>query len=242
MVICLLSIMFRFNLSFVHCQQTTDNGQRTNYNLTSYPTELSIHNMLLNISIVIIAYLFGSISSAVIVCKIMRLDDPRQHGSNNPGATNVLRLHGKKPAIFTLAGDVLKGIIPVLLAHSMAAPDMIIALSGLAAFTGHLFPVFFRFRGGKGVATLIGVLFGIYWLLGLAFIISWLIVALLFRYSSLAGLAAAALAPVYAFILLPSPEYIISISIMAIILFWRHRTNIKNLIAGKENKIRFKKI
>ena len=198
--------------------------------------------MLLNISIVIIAYLSGSISSAVIVCKIMRLDDPRHHGSNNPGATNVLRLHGKAPAIFTLAGDVLKGIIPVLLAHALTGSDLIIALSSLAAFTGHIFPVFFGFRGGKGVATLIGVLFGIYWLLGLAFIVTWLIIALLFRYSSLAALTAAALSPVYAFILLPSVEFILCISIMVIILFWRHRTNIKNLIAGKENKIVFRKI
>ena len=172
----------------------------------------------------------------------MRLDDPRHHGSNNPGATNVLRLHGKKPAIFTLAGDVLKGTLPVLLAHAMALPDLVVALTGLAAFTGHIFPVFFKFRGGKGVATLIGVLFGINWMLGLAFIVTWLIVAMLFRYSSLAGLTAAALSPVYSFILLPSTEYVTSIGIMAIILFWRHITNIKNLFAGRESKIRLRKI
>ena len=198
--------------------------------------------MLLNIAIVIIAYLIGSISSAVVICKLMQLDDPRTSGSNNPGATNVLRLHGKKPAILTLTGDVLKGLLPVLLAHALTVPDLFIALSGLAAFTGHIFPVFFGFRGGKGVATLIGILFGIYWMLGIAFVITWLIVALLFRYSSLAGLTAAGLSPVYTLMLAPSAAYIICISIMVIILFWRHRSNIKNLISGKENKIGIGKI
>ena len=198
--------------------------------------------MLLNIALVIIAYLCGSLSSAVIVCKLMRLDDPRQHGSNNPGATNVLRLHGKKAALLTLAGDVLKGLLPVLLAHSLNAPDLIVALSALAAFCGHLYPVFFGFQGGKGVATLIGVLFGIYWPLGLAFVITWLLVALLFRYSSLAGLGAAALSPIYTLLLRPVVEYIAAISVMAAILFWRHRSNIKNLLTGKEDKIGIGKI
>lgn len=194
--------------------------------------------MLVNIALVPIAYLFGSISSAVIICKLMRLDDPRLHGSNNPGATNVLRLHGKAPALLTLTGDVLKGALPPLIAHLVNAPELIIALTGLAAFTGHLYPVFFGFHGGKGVATLTGVLFGVYWLLGLAFSGTWLLVALLFRYSSLSGLVASALTPFYTALLLPSAYYIIAgNSLMAIILFWRHRSNIKNLMAGTENKI-----
>lgn len=198
--------------------------------------------MLLNISLVIIAYLSGSVSSAVVICKLMRLDDPRVHGSNNPGATNVLRLHGKKAAILTLTGDMFKGLFPVLIAHAFNAPGLIIALSALAAFCGHVFPVFFGFRGGKGVATLTGVLFGMYWLLGLAFVITWLAVAGLFRYSSLAGLLAAASAPFYALLLHPSPPYIAAISCMTVILYWRHRSNIRNLMAGKEDKIGIGKI
>ena len=197
--------------------------------------------MLLNIVLVIFAYLCGSVSSAVVICKIMRLDDPRFHGSNNPGTTNVLRLHGKKAAILTLAGDMLKGLFPLLLAHAFNAPELIIALSAIAAFCGHLFPVFFGFRGGKGVATLTGVLFGINWAFGLAFVLIWLAIAGLFRYSSLAGLVAAASAPFFAALLHPSPYYIASISCMTIILFWRHRSNIKNLIAGKEDKFGMEK-
>jgi glycerol-3-phosphate acyltransferase PlsY len=198
--------------------------------------------MLPNISLVIFAYFCGSVSSAVVICKLMRLDDPRTHGSNNPGATNVLRLHGKKAAILTLAGDMLKGLFPVLLAHASNAPESIIALTAFAAFCGHLFPVFFGFRGGKGVSTLTGVLFGMYWVFGLAFVITWLAVAGLFRYSSLAGLLAAASTPLYALLLYPSPPYITAISFMVVILFWRHRSNIRNLIAGKEDKIGIGKI
>ena len=193
--------------------------------------------MLLYIALVINAYLCGAVSSAVVICKIMRLDDPRTHGSNNPGTTNVLRLHGKKAAALTLIGDLLKGLIPVLLAHALQAPEPVVAGAALAAFCGHIFPVFFGFHGGKGVATLIGVLFGIYWPLGLAFAATWLMTALLFRYSSLAGLLAAAASPFYTAVLKPSVYYVSVIGLMAIILFWRHRSNIRNLIAGKEDKI-----
>ena len=191
----------------------------------------------MDISLVILAYLLGSVSSAVVVCKLSGLDDPRTQGSNNPGATNVLRLYGKKAAIPTLAGDVLKGVIPVIVGKLLNAPDMILACIGLAAFTGHLFPVFFNFKGGKGVATLIGVLFGTYWLLGLAFMGTWLLIAVIFRYSSLAGLTAATTAPIYTAFLLDSPWFIASNMLMAILLFWRHTPNIKKLISGKENKI-----
>ena len=193
--------------------------------------------MLINSALILIAYLLGSVSAAVIVCKLMKLDDPRTGGSKNPGATNVLRLHGKKAAAITLAGDVLKGTIAVLVTQALKAPDLVIALTAVAVFCGHLFPVFFNFHGGKGVATLVGVLFGLHWLLGLAFIGTWLLIALLFRYSSLAALVAATLTPVYTVFLLPDPYYIICNGVMAVVLFWRHRSNIQNLMSGTEDKI-----
>lgn len=193
--------------------------------------------MLIDISLPIIAYLFGSIASAILVCKLMGLSDPRASGSGNPGATNVLRLHGKTAAALTLAGDVLKGVIPVLLAKWLGAGDSVIALCALMAFYGHLYPVFFGFRGGKGVATLIGVLFALHWLFGIAFVGTWLIMAALFRYSSLAALTATALTPLYCWLILRIPPYIICLSLMSATLIWRHRSNIKNLLAGTEDKI-----
>ena len=193
--------------------------------------------MLLYFIPLIAGYLLGSIASAVLVSRAMGLEDPRQRGSGNPGATNVLRHYGRKAAAMTLAGDVIKGIIPVLIARAMEAPDLVIAGAGLAAFLGHLFPVFFGFKGGKGVATFIGVLFASYWMLGLAFIGTWLLMAALFRYSSLSGMSAAVLTPLYAWILLPSPAYVICFSVMSALLIWRHRSNISNLMAGTEDKI-----
>ena len=199
--------------------------------------------MLLNFTLVLFAYLCGSIATAVVICKLMHLDDPRIHGSNNPGATNVLRLHGKKAAALTLAGDMLKGLLPVLAAHYILmsvnsnSHDLMVSLTALAAFCGHVFPVFSGFRGGKGVATFIGVLFGMYWPLGLAFVVVWLVMALLFRYSSLAALTAAALVPIGSVMLHPSRDYIVVITLMSVILFWRHRSNIFNLLAGKEDKL-----
>ena len=152
-----------------------------------------------------------------------------------------MRLHGKKAAILTLAGDVLKGVIPVLLAKAVCNCELIIALCGLAAFLGHLFPVFFKFKGGKGVATLIGVLFATHWSLGLAYIVTWSISALLFRYSSLSALIAAALTPLYSWLVLQNISFLICHIVMVILLFWRHRSNINNLIAGRENKLGKKK-
>ena len=187
--------------------------------------------------LVILAYLAGSLASAVIVCKALALGDPREQGSGNPGATNVLRLYGKTAALLTLCGDVLKGLVPVLLLRLVQAPDVFIAAAGLAAFTGHIYPIFFGFRGGRGVATLIGVLFAFHWLLGAAFIISWLLVALLFRYSSLAAITACLLAPAYCWLIIASPFQLAVVSLMSVILIWRHRPNIKNLLAGEENKI-----
>ncbi len=187
--------------------------------------------------LILIGYLLGSLASAVIVCKLIGLSDPRSSGSNNPGATNVLRLHGKEAAILTLAGDVLKGVLPVLLARILNAEPLIIALTGLAAFLGHLFPLFFGFKGGKGVATLVGVLIASHWLLGTAFILSWLFMAFLFRYSSLSALIASALAPFFSKWILGANEYVITFTLMAALLFWRHGSNIKHLMDGTEDKI-----
>jgi acyl phosphate:glycerol-3-phosphate acyltransferase len=197
--------------------------------------------MVLSIGIIVFAYLLGSIASAIIVCKLFGLSDPRIGGSGNPGATNVMRLHGKKAAILTLAGDVLKGVIPVLLAKAIGSSELIVALSGLTAFLGHLFPVFFKFKGGKGVATLVGVLLATHWLLGLAYILTWTITALITRYSSLSALIAAALTPLYSWLIFHNMSFLICHSILVSILIWRHRSNIQNLIAGTENKIGKKK-
>ena len=183
------------------------------------------------------SYMIGSIASAVLVCKIMGKADPRSEGSQNPGTTNVLRLHGKLAAALTLLGDALKGFLPVLLASLFEMPVLVIALCALVAFLGHLYPVFFQFRGGKGVATFVGVLLGMYWPLGLCFIASWLAMAFIFRYSSLAALTAAALTPLFTFWLSAEPALVISNTLMAALLFWRHRSNIKKLVSGNEDKI-----
>lgn len=193
--------------------------------------------MLVYALVVFTGYLIGSIASAVLVCKLLGKDDPRNEGSGNPGATNVLRLHGKQAAILTLLGDALKGFLPVFLLSHFGAPPVIIALTGLTAFIGHLYPVFFQFRGGKGVATFVGVLLGTYWLLGLCFIATWSLMALAFRYSSLSALVAAVLTPLYTFWLFPGLPFILVNSIMALLLLWRHRSNIKNLLSGAEDKI-----
>ncbi|WP_456413912.1 glycerol-3-phosphate 1-O-acyltransferase PlsY [Thiolapillus sp.] len=183
------------------------------------------------------AYLLGSISSAIIVCRLMGLPDPRTRGSNNPGATNVLRLGGKKAAAITLLGDALKGLIPMLVAHALQAPPLLLALTALAAFLGHLYPVFFGFKGGKGVATALGTQFGLYWAVGLSVAAIWLFVAKVMNISSLAALVAMALAPFVVWWFWPAPELVIMQLLMSILLFWRHRSNIQNLLRGREGKI-----
>ncbi len=193
--------------------------------------------MITDLTLLVAAYLLGSLASAIIVCKLMGMGDPRLDGSGNPGATNVLRLHGKKAGILALLGDLLKGVIPVLLARYIGASDTVIALSGLAAFIGHLFPVFFGFKGGKGVATLLGVLIALHWLLGLMFALTWITVAKLSRYSSLAGITSAIVTPVFAYLLLPNLAYTLCTAIMSALLLWRHRTNISKLLAGTESQI-----
>ena len=187
------------------------------------------------------AYLFGSISTAIICCKLMGLPDPRTQGSRNPGATNVARIGGKKAAALTLAGDMLKGLIPVLLGHALDVSIVILAATALAAFLGHLYPIFFAFQGGKGVATALGVSFGLYWPAGLVIAAIWLVMAFLFRYSSLSALTAFALAPAVFYWLTPHIPVVIAMLILAVMLFWRHRSNIVNLLSGKEDKIGFGK-
>lgn len=193
--------------------------------------------MLATILAILIAYFFGSISSAVIVCQLMHLPDPRTQGSKNPGATNVLRVGGKKAAIFTLIGDTLKGVIPVLLAKAYGFDSMSLALITFAAFLGHLYPIFFRFQGGKGVATAFGCLIALAWPLGLGLMLVWLTMAMLFRYSSLASLIAALFAPVLAWYF-TNTNYVIMTLCMSALLIYRHQINIANLLAGKESKIR----
>lgn len=184
-----------------------------------------------------IAYLMGSLSTAIIVSKLTGLPDPREQGSKNPGATNVLRLGGKKAAAVTLLGDAAKGLIPVLIARYLDAPADIIAAVGLGAFLGHLYPVFFGFKGGKGVATALGVLTGFSGWLGLAVLATWVLMAFLFRYSSLAALTAASLAPVYVWFLLHAPVLAGAALAMALLLISRHRGNIERLLKGEESKI-----
>lgn len=193
--------------------------------------------MQVDFLLIIIAYLLGSLSAAVLVCNILGLSDPRSGGSRNPGTTNVMRLHGKKAAFLTLTGDILKGIIPVLLAKVISNSEIIIALSGLAVFLGHIFPIYFRFKGGKGVATLIGVLFATHWQLGVAYVLTWILTAFIFRYSSLAALIAAILTPLYAYFSGQESQYIVILIIIMIILLWKHKPNIINLIKKKEDKI-----
>ena len=192
----------------------------------------------------LLAYAMGSVSFAVLISRVMKLPDPREYGSGNPGATNVLRSGNRTAAILTLLADALKGFIPVLLARLLGAPlswhdesNGIIACVGLAAFIGHLWPIFFRFKGGKGVATALGVLLAFNPILGLACIATWLIVAFFFRYSSLAAIISAVFAPFYQTLIWgPGPETLVLI-VMSGLLIWRHGSNINKLIKGTESRI-----
>lgn len=185
-----------------------------------------------------LAYLVGSVSSAIVVCRLMGLPDPRSEGSGNPGATNVLRIGGKKAAALTLAGDMLKGYVPVALAVGFGlAPEVVIAI-GVAAFVGHLWPVFFGFQGGKGVATELGVLFGLHPLIGAAAGATWLLIAKGLKISSLAALVAMTLAPVYVWYLAGGElSWVLGVAAMSAVLVWRHRSNITRLLRGEESSI-----
>jgi glycerol-3-phosphate acyltransferase PlsY len=199
---------------------------------------------------VLAAYLVGSLSFAVIVSRVMGLNDPRTFGSKNPGATNVLRSGSKAAAIITLLLDAFKGWLPVMLIKWFGAAyglgDGTMAMVGLAAFLGHLFPVFFRFAGGKGVATALGVLLATSWILGLAIGLTWLVVAYLSRYSSLSSLVAAVLAPVYyifgdGVVWIMDKSVVLSTAVMSLLLIWRHAENIGRLAKGTESKLGKKK-
>ncbi|KND55459.1 Acyl-phosphate:glycerol-3-phosphate O-acyltransferase PlsY [Candidatus Paraburkholderia kirkii] len=204
---------------------------------------------MIHLIVAVVSYLIGSISFAVVVSHAMGLADPRSYGSGNPGATNVLRTDNKKAAILTLIGDAFKGWLPVwVVAHfgasfgwDQAGISTATALAAIAVFLGHLYPVFFRFQGGKGVATAAGVLLAIHPVLGLATLLTWLIVAFFFRYSSLAALVAAVFAPFYQVFLFGLSRISLAVLAMSLLLIWRHRANISKLLAGKESRIGDKK-
>ncbi|MGK5062542.1 glycerol-3-phosphate 1-O-acyltransferase PlsY [Janthinobacterium sp. LB3P112] len=201
--------------------------------------------VITTVAMTVAAYLLGSISFAVVMSKVYGIADPRTYGSKNPGATNVLRSGNKGAAIMTLLGDGAKGWLAVFLADHFATAlgvgDMAVALVAIAVFLGHLWPVFFRFVGGKGVATALGVLLGINPWLGLATLATWLIIAYAFRYSSLAALVAALFAPFYYGLLFGVDPILLSVIIMSVLLAYRHSQNIANLLSGKESKIGGKK-
>ncbi len=181
------------------------------------------------------AYLLGSFSSAITLSKIMGFADPRSEGSNNPGATNVMRIAGKKAAALTLLGDVLKGFAPVLLAQFVLQDIVFVALTGVAAFLGHCYPVYYGFKGGKGVATAIGFILAFDWMSGLAVVAIWLIVAKLFKLSSLAALIAFIALPFIYFALHQDLEIGALLGFVSVVLTWRHRQNIQRLVRGEES-------
>lgn len=193
--------------------------------------------MIISILLLIAAYLLGSVSSAILVCRLMGLPDPRTQGSNNPGATNVLRIGGKKPAAIVLIGDLLKGALPVVAGQLLGIEPAVLALIGLAAFSGHLYPVFFDFHGGKGVATALGVQLGLYWPIGLAVAAIWLFVARVLKISSLSGLISMTLAPAIVWLFWPDRVLIGMQLVITGLLVWRHRVNIRKLIAGTEDRL-----
>lgn len=194
--------------------------------------------MLTGAVVVTLAYLLGSVSTAIVVCRLMGLPDPRTEGSNNPGATNVLRIGGKKAAALTLAGDSLKGAVPMLACHLLGVPVLVFALAGLAAFLGHLYPVYFGFKGGKGVATALGVQFGLYWPIGVTVGLIWLFMARIVKISSLSALVAMGVAPIAVWYFWPEIELVVMQAAVSAILFWRHRSNIRNLLSGTEGRIK----
>ena len=193
--------------------------------------------MFINAAMIVAGYLVGSLSAAIITSRAMGLPDPRDDGSGNPGATNVLRLGGKKAAAITLAGDLLKGLLPVALARLLSLEPGAIALVGLAAFLGHLYPVFFGFQGGKGVATAFGVIIAMSPLVAACSLATWLVVAAVTRLSSLAALVAAGLAPFYLWLFDEPIVYVLAVAAMAVLLVWRHRANVQRLLDGTESKI-----
>ena len=192
---------------------------------------------MMTILLPLFAYLLGSVSSAIVIAKLLGLQDPRLVGSGNPGATNILRYGGKLAAILTLAGDVLKGVLPVLAAHLLNVDVVTLALTMLAAFLGHLFPLYHGFKGGKGVATAAGVLLALNGWIGLAVIATWLVMAFATRYSSLSAIVATLAAPLVTWWFTREPVLVVVTTVIGIILLWRHKSNIQKLLAGTEPKI-----
>lgn len=196
---------------------------------------------LIAVIVAVLAYLIGSVSFAVVVSRAMSLPSPHTYGSGNPGATNVLRTGNKAAALLTLIGDALKGWVVVVITKAYFAnvtpAEWIISVAVVAVFIGHLFPIFHGFKGGKGVATAAGILFGINPILGLATMATWLIIAFFFRYSSLAALASAAFAPLYCFFLFGNNLIGLAVLLMSVLLIWRHKSNIQNLLNGTESRI-----
>jgi len=195
--------------------------------------------MITIIIFVVIAYLCGSLSSAIIVCKLLGLPDPRIEGSGNPGTANVLRIAGKKAAALVLLGDALKGFIPVVVARIFNVDGLALGLVAIAAVIGHIYPIFFKFKGGKGVATFLGTTFALSPIVGIAFILTWSIVAFLSRYASLASLISSILSIIYIFIF-SKFAYLIPILAIIALIIWKHRGNIQRLLAGTESKINLK--
>ena len=202
-----------------------------------------MNNALQYFWLIPLAYLLGSVSFAVVVSKAMGLPDPYTHGSKNPGATNVLRTGNKVAAALTLFGDAAKGWVAMTIARAVLGDpigsdnNLMLGLVAIAVFLGHLYPIFYRFKGGKGVATAAGILFAISWVLGLATLGTWLIVAFFMRYSSLAALSAAAFAPLYFTFLFGLQPMGLAILVMSLLLIYRHRSNIRNLMNGTETRL-----
>ena len=194
---------------------------------------------ILGVVLVVLGYLSGSLSCAVIVCRLLKLPDPREQGSGNPGATNVLRLAGKQAAALTLAGDMLKGVIPVAIAHLLTDSPTILAATAVAAVVGHVYPVFFKFKGGKGVATAFGAVAALIPPVALFMAAVWVLVAMASRYASLASMVAVATAPLFALIFFQVPAYILALVIIAALLIYRHKANIERLKNGTESEISF---
>ena len=196
---------------------------------------------MFNVLAVIVAYLIGSLSFAVIVSKYYRMDDPRTYGSGNPGATNVLRSGKKKAAALTLLGDALKGVLAVVLVRCLQEPlglgDSTVALAAVAVLVGHMWPLFFGFKGGKGVATALGVLLALSWPTALVCALVWLVMAFGFKVSSLAALVATVISPIAAYFFMPHGSWVWATVAIAVLVLYRHKSNITNLLQGKEDKI-----
>lgn len=191
--------------------------------------------------LIIASYLIGSLSSAIILCKLAGLPDPRTEGSGNPGATNVMRIGGKKLAALTLLGDLLKGLIPVVVVKLIGQSDLTVSLVAIAAFLGHLFPLFFNFKGGKGVATAFGAILGLNFFVGLCAFAVWIVVFILTKISSLSALLAAVSVPFFLYFFDAPSSTVWAVIFMDLFLIYRHKANIKRLLSGEEGKLKAKK-